>query len=390
MASAESSSKALAQDSQPLPFIPPSRYVPQDKYSKWTFFISALVSVFIIAFQIYIIVVYFGLNPDDLDLSYSDVTSEIFRTIINSFIMYRACFLIACIFGSIMTWSALISKNIVQVISVGIYYVGAAAFAIIQYVQSRQYTFTSLDPNSAAVSLADILDNGFHYSGFSKFAEGFVMYTSVALTLFLFGMSNGIANEIRWLLYKRLGPRLNLRRAFLNYQIFMALIKFNAFFLVVYGIQVTTAFVLDQTLAVNLGYVQSAASQQLLYKLLLVSIPLVLITITMGFVAVHTDRVLYLWIFVVGCVGTVAGIIFVIIRTSSYQTQANGMNAFFIMRIFLYFFSGLSLLLTLITMSFGVILSKSFGSKLGQYLYNPWNPEVEEEPSTAPDDIVLE
>ncbi|KAI9209899.1 uncharacterized protein BJ171DRAFT_10489 [Polychytrium aggregatum] len=276
-----------------------------------------------------------------------------------------------------MTATALISKNGVQVISLGIYSIGEAAFSIIQFFQSRFYTYQD---STNTIVFHDKLASSAGYTSFCQFSEIAVVALTTALTVFLWAMTIYLYNEINWVLYNRMGPSLLKKRYFYLYQVFLSVVKFNAFFLVIYGAQITGAFVLNAYLVANFG-------EHLLAVLLGVSIPLLLITITMGFAAVNYESFVALCVFEVGCIGTIAGIIFVIIRT--YNSQSNG-SSFAIMRVFLLFFSILSLLLTLAAGIIGILIRQSFGMGLSKHLFNPLKRNEHEADEKDNSDIVLE
>ncbi|CAC9892181.1 unnamed protein product [Aureobasidium pullulans] len=140
---------------------------------------------------------------------------------------YLALFIFGFIYQLALVWDALRLKNTIQVIGLCLYNLGLLVYAAVQY-----------DQIDRAVDVLDIAreirpDFGHDVKPFlvavpCVLALGTVAFSIVAWKLY---------DEFAWTIYKHISADLRLKRRYLVYQIYIALLKFDFFFFLGFTVQ---------------------------------------------------------------------------------------------------------------------------------------------------------
>jgi hypothetical protein len=140
---------------------------------------------------------------------------------------YLAVFMFGYIYQLWLIWDALRLKNTIQVIGLVLYNVGLLIYAAIQLDQIRdavaslvahQFIVTDFWPDIQPYLIALPCVMGL----------GTVLFALIAWKLY---------DEFAWTIYKHISADLRLKRRYLTYQIYIALLKFDFFFFVGFTVQ---------------------------------------------------------------------------------------------------------------------------------------------------------
>ncbi|ORY76990.1 hypothetical protein BCR37DRAFT_389256 [Protomyces lactucae-debilis] len=141
---------------------------------------------------------------------------------------YFSLFLFAEVFGLGLTWDSLRLKNTIQVIGLCIYHLALATYSIIQIAQIRDaLVAANLTPIwNGTESRLPIRPFLFAIPPVIIVFNGALVYLAYRLY-----------NEFGWTIYKHIGADLQMRRRYMAYQIFVALLKFDFVVFVGFSVQ---------------------------------------------------------------------------------------------------------------------------------------------------------
>ncbi|KAK3713324.1 hypothetical protein LTR37_008516 [Vermiconidia calcicola] len=140
---------------------------------------------------------------------------------------YLAIFIFGFVYQMVLVWDALRLKNTIQVIGICIYNLGMMVYAAVEMDQVKDAvrqlgdgvnidrgTWTYLEPCLIAAPCV--------------IALGTVLLSIIAWKLY---------QEFAWTIYKHISADLRLKRRYLTYQIYIALLKFDFFFFLGFTVQ---------------------------------------------------------------------------------------------------------------------------------------------------------
>ncbi|KAK6392777.1 hypothetical protein LTR65_003550 [Meristemomyces frigidus] len=140
---------------------------------------------------------------------------------------YLAIFIFGFIYELGLVWDALRLKNTIQVIGVCLYNLGMLIYAAVEMNQVDQAV-------GQLVTMADIAPGTWgHLRPFLIAAPCVIALGTVLLGL----VAWKLYDEFAWTIYKHISADLRLKRRFLTYQIYIALLKFDFFFFLGFTVQ---------------------------------------------------------------------------------------------------------------------------------------------------------
>lgn len=140
---------------------------------------------------------------------------------------YLAVFMFGYIYQLFLVWDALRMKNTIQVIGLVMYNVGIAVYAAIQFDQIKDAADVL---NAAAFIPKDFWDK------VKPMLIALPILMAVATFMFAFEAWK-LYDEFAWTIYKRISADTRLKRRYLTYQIYIALLKFDFFFFLAFTVQ---------------------------------------------------------------------------------------------------------------------------------------------------------
>ncbi|KAL6705932.1 hypothetical protein ACN47E_006211 [Coniothyrium glycines] len=212
-------------------------YIPNTRWT-WAFMLTAIFQALIaLALESYV----FGKFQSSIHFAADGIHSET-RTIPT----YLAVFMFGFIYQLFLVWDCLRLKNTIQVIGLVLYNVGILVYAAIQYDQIRDAA-DSLNKNA-------FIPKDF-WLDVKPYLIALPILMAVATVIFAFEAWK-LYDEFAWTIYKRISADTRLKRRYLTYQIYIALLKFDFFFFLAFTVQFLV--VVDNTKTVELALTASA------------------------------------------------------------------------------------------------------------------------------------
>ncbi|KAI5367467.1 putative UPF0658 Golgi apparatus membrane protein [Septoria linicola] len=196
-------------------------YIPNTKWT-WTFMIIVLIqAIASLALEIYV----FGEFQASLEINNAPGNERPSATF--TIPTYLALFIFGFIYELVLAWDALRLKNTIQVIGICIYNLGMLIYSSVQMEQVDEAVHQLYDSDQIEQDTWVQL-RPFLIAAPCVIALGTVLLSFVAWKLY---------NEFAWTIYKHISADLRLKRRYLTYQIYIALLKFDFFFFLGFTVQ---------------------------------------------------------------------------------------------------------------------------------------------------------
>ncbi|KAH8813269.1 hypothetical protein F5884DRAFT_331907 [Xylogone sp. PMI_703] len=142
---------------------------------------------------------------------------------------YLTLFIFGFLYQLVLVWDSLRLKNTIQVIGLCLYNVGMLIYASIQYDQIHKAVL--------ALDASGYIDE--HAQVWSTI-DPYLIAVPVIIAFFTLVMSFvawKLYDEFAWTIYKHISADLRMKRRFLTFQIYIALLKFDFFFFLGFTVQ---------------------------------------------------------------------------------------------------------------------------------------------------------
>ncbi|KAF2751612.1 hypothetical protein M011DRAFT_395019 [Sporormia fimetaria CBS 119925] len=213
-------------------------YLPNTKWT-WSFFLAALAQgIIALSLEAYV----FGKYQTGQRINVPPDVPET-RTIPT----YLAVFMFGFIYEILLVWDALRMKNTIQVIGIVLYNAGILLYAGIQYDQ--------IDDAIKELDRKLFFDHPAFWFEIKPMLIALPILMGVFTFIFAF-IAWRLYDEFAWSIYKHISADLRMKRRYLNYQIYIALLKFDFFFFLAFTIQFLV--VVDNTTEVEQGLTAAA------------------------------------------------------------------------------------------------------------------------------------
>ncbi|KAL5378052.1 hypothetical protein DPSP01_009337 [Paraphaeosphaeria sporulosa] len=160
---------------------------------------------------------------------------------------YLAVFMFGYIYQIALVYDALAQKNTIQVIGLVIYNLGILIYAAIQFDQ--------IDEAITALKALQGLDDPFVWTEIRAELIALPILMAVATVVFAF-IAWKLYDEFAWTIYKHISADLRMKRRYLTFQIYIALLKFDFFFFLAFTVQFLV--VVENTSKVELALTAAA------------------------------------------------------------------------------------------------------------------------------------
>ncbi|KAF2246659.1 hypothetical protein BU26DRAFT_50855 [Trematosphaeria pertusa] len=212
-------------------------YIPNTKWT-WAFMLTAIVqAVVAIGLEAYVFAKFQTSLRDNIPEHHNET-----RTIPT----YLAVFMFGYIYQLILVYDALQQKNTIQVIGLVLYNIGILIYAAIQFDQ--------IDDAVKGLASGRFIEGPLWRELRPELiAEPILM--AVATVIFAF-IAWKLYDEFAWTIYKHISADLRMKRRYLTYQIYIALLKFDFFFFLAFTVQFLV--VVENTSTVELALTAAA------------------------------------------------------------------------------------------------------------------------------------
>jgi len=194
-------------------------YTPNSRWT-WAFSLIALTQACIVlAFECYAFA-HFQIHLESSSASANKTAS---RTIPTFLTLYIFGFL----YQLLLVWDALRMKNTIQVIGLVMYNVGLLIYGAVQISQIKDAVF-------------QLSEEDFIHKEVWNDTKPFLIAIPAIIavgTALLAGCAWKLNDEFAWTIYKRISADLRMKRRYLQYQIYIALLKFDFFFFLGFTVQ---------------------------------------------------------------------------------------------------------------------------------------------------------
>lgn len=144
---------------------------------------------------------------------------------------YLTLFIFGFIYQVVLVWDSLRLKNTIQVIGLCLYNLGMLIYAAIQFDQVDRAIETLQDHDPIYIPKDDPLWNNL---------KPYLLAVPCIIAFFTLAMSFiawKLYDEFAWTIYKHISADLRMKRRFLTFQIYIALLKFDFFFFLGFTVQ---------------------------------------------------------------------------------------------------------------------------------------------------------
>jgi len=326
---------------------------PDTRYGKFTLFAVLLESVIIIILQSTLAAVFLQYYPNFGGAA----TFGPHRGIP----VYLVIFLLAQVFAIVLCWDALHHKNTIQIIGFVIFNFCSFIYSIFQFVQMKRILEEPL--------LIPMLDGSRFISGTDAsllravlicipiiFGLCMILFAFFAFKLYL---------EFGWKIYKKIGADPKMRNMYRSYQIFLMLLKLDAFFIVSFGIQFLVLVI---------------SQNDPEFALTICALPILIIILALVVYGVRREDKIIMWLFSLSVLMALAYFVFKLVRIMTTQANQYGDT-----RNYLLLFSIISLLVVGSTLCVAFVCYRNFGQGLKQYVLKkqPTEINIPDSPTTT-------
>ncbi|KNG46678.1 UPF0658 Golgi apparatus membrane protein C23H3.04 [Stemphylium lycopersici] len=194
-------------------------YMPNTRWT-WAFMLTAIAQALIaLALESYV----FGKFQHEIHFAAAGAGANETRTIPT----FLAVFMFGYIYQLFLVWDALRLKNTIQVIGLVLYNVGILVYAGIQFDQIKD---AADDLNESAFLTPEF------WLDVKPMLIALPCLMAFATLLFAFEAWK-LYDEFAWTIYKRISADTRLKKRYLTYQIYIALLKFDFFFFLAFTVQ---------------------------------------------------------------------------------------------------------------------------------------------------------
>ncbi|KIW88195.1 uncharacterized protein Z519_11306 [Cladophialophora bantiana CBS 173.52] len=315
-------------------------YRPNSKWT-WAFSLIALVQAMIIlAFESYVFA-HFQIHLESIP---GNQTSS--RTIPTFLTLYIFGFL----YQLVLVWDALRMKNTIQVIGLVMYNVGLLIYGSVQMDQIRE-------------AILQLAEDDYIRKNIWSDTEPFLIAIPCILavgTVLMAGCAWKLYDEFAWTIYKRISADLRMKRRYLQYQVYIALLKFDFFFFLGFTVQ----------------FVVIVTQRQIEFALTIAAMPVTIFILLAAAWFVRKESLLGTIVIIVLYFGGLAYFIFKMVRMYSPGWEVPYLPA----RKELTTFAVLTIILILVTITYACVCAHNYNRGLKPYVNKPQNIEDDEKP----------
>ncbi|SCO90108.1 uncharacterized protein FRV6_14236 [Fusarium oxysporum] len=258
---------------------------------------------------------------------------------------FLALFIFSFLYTLVVVWDALCQKNTIQIIGICFSNFALMVYTTIQVSQTHR----AINILAEAKALDQGVDSKSLWDNIRPFLVAIPTIIAVATIAVAF-VAWKIYREYAWDIWKNIGADYHMKKRFLHYQIYIALLKFDFFFFLGFIIQLTVVVVSPEK---NIEFAATIAS-----------IPIIVLILLSAAYYIRKENKFGMVIVIILYLGGLAYFIFKLVRIYQHAYK----QSYFAVRKSLTAFAIITILLILITIINAVICLRNFGAGLKPYL----------------------
>ncbi|KAL2171163.1 hypothetical protein VTG60DRAFT_3678 [Thermothelomyces hinnuleus] len=321
------------------------------KWAKLFFFIVGLQALICVAFESYV----FGRFQFSLEYQNDSEIDDTLKSQYRTIPTFLTLFIFGFLYILLLTWDALRLKNTIQIIGLCVANLAIFIYAILQIDQ--------IDKSIARLLEAGALKPDEEDRNVWALCKPFLITVPAVVgvvTIVMGGLAYQLYREFAWDILKQIGADYRMKKRFLHYQIYIALLKFDFFFFL--GFTVQFLVIVNGLNNVELG-------------LHIAAIPITIAILLCAAFFTQRENRLGVCFVILLYFGGLAYFFFKLVRI--YQPGHS--QDYFAVRRSLTAFAVLTIILIILTITNGFICMQNFGNGLKAHLTKPSGPDMEKE-----------
>ncbi|KAK4462065.1 hypothetical protein QBC42DRAFT_176900 [Cladorrhinum samala] len=197
-------------------------------WAKAFFFVVVLQAVICVAFELYV----FARFQFSLDVQEDQLTDKTLRSQYKTIPTFLALFIFGFLYVLVLAWDALRRKNTIQIIGLCLANLALFVYTILQIDQIDRSLERLLDAGAIKEDSSD-------QSVWEKTKPFLIAVPAIVgvITVAMSGIAYQLYREFAWDILKQIGADYRMKKRFLHYQVYIALLKFDFFFFLGFTIQ---------------------------------------------------------------------------------------------------------------------------------------------------------
>jgi len=304
-------------------------YLPNSLWT-WSFVVvTAIQAILILAFESYVFARFqIQLRPDASQLTQSK-TIPTFLTL----------YIFGFVYELILVYDALRLKNTIQVIMICVCNLGLLIYGAVQFDQIK---------DAVAILSSKGKINGHVWPEIRPFLLAIPCIIGLALVVMAF-LARKLYDEFAWTIYKHISADLQMKKRYLTYQIYIALLKFDFFFFLGFTVQFVVIVTNKTTIE---------------FALTLAAIPVTILILLMAAFWTRRENTLGMILVIILYFGGLAYFLFKLVRMYSPEREKNYIPA----RKSLTFFAVITIILIILTIINACICTHNFNRGLKRHI----------------------
>ncbi|KAK2742458.1 hypothetical protein FQN57_005349 [Myotisia sp. PD_48] len=251
---------------------------------------------------------------------------------------FLTLYIFGCLYELVLTYDALRMKNTIQVIGLCICNLGLLVYGAVQIEQIREAIAELREKNFIAPEALDEI---------YPFLVAIPCITALG-TLIMAFVTWKLYDEFAWTIYKHISADLRMKRRYLTYQIYIALLKFDFFFFLGFTVQ----------------FVVIVTKNDIEFALTLTAIPVTILILVMAAFFTRRENIYGMGLTILLYFGGLAYFLFKLIRMYSVARR----EQFLPVRRSLTFFAVITIILIIMTIANAIVCTLNFNKGLRPHI----------------------
>ncbi|KAI9362086.1 hypothetical protein DFJ73DRAFT_813374 [Zopfochytrium polystomum] len=327
----------------------PGLIIPKDNWARMALLWSLLQLLGLLALESWVMHEHLNEYNDLVFLEEASDIDELNLIVGNAraITVYLALFMAAQLFQLYLSFDAIISSSVIQLIATSVFNLATLIYSVIAFYQSKLLT-----GKNVSQGLSDLFDQVGFVRHQAKYAQISVIGAGVLFFVGWLVLAIKLYHMFGWSIFKNMGADVQLRSRLYVYHIYMMLLKLDIFFLLGFTVQYISLAVID-------------TSPTVVYSNIFTLIPAAIILLVLAYFSVKKESKILMGCLVVGLLG---GLGYLMSRLYDIYRNESNANRYKSSKTSLTLFITLTSILVVATIVVGVLAAMNFGKGLQEAL----------------------